>query len=378
MLVFAFDSFKGSLSSLQAGEAAAKAAKEVMPESINKIVPVADGGEGTVEAIVSALNGDIITARATAPLGNKIEASYGVCGDTAVIEMAAASGLTLVAEENRNPWLTTSFGTGELIHDAIKRGCRKFLIGIGGSATNDGGTGMLRALGYRFLDKEGNEISGTGGETGKIAETDFTGILPELKDCSFTVACDVSNPLTGKNGASHVFAPQKGATPEMVEKLDAGLSSFARIIAGTTGKDLSAYPGAGAAGGLGFAFISFLNARLAPGIEMVLDAVKFDSILEKASKEKSVVFTGEGRLDRQTCMGKAPYGILKRALKYGIPVIALGGSIEPGAEASLLNAGFTKVRSITPEGMPLSEAMKPEIAAKNIKTMIRQLLTNSN
>ncbi|MDE6395998.1 MAG: glycerate kinase [Muribaculaceae bacterium] len=368
--VLASDAFKGSLSSLEVGEAAARAVEAVMPGMRYEVVPVADGGEGTVEAVVSALNGEFVTARVTGPLGEPVDAVYGVCGDTAVIEMAAASGLPLVPAERRNPWLTTSYGTGELIRDALGRGCRKFLVGIGGSATNDAGIGMLTALGFRFLDKDGNEVGPGGGEAGRIATIDETGVAPALRESRFTVACDVTNPLTGPNGASHVFGPQKGADPEMVGKLDEGLAAFARIVAQTKGIDLSERPGAGAAGGLGFAFLAFLGARLEPGIEMVLNAVGFDRSLEDAV----LVVTGEGRLDSQTCMGKTPYGVLKRALAHGVPTVAIGGAVVPDAVPALMEAGFSAVFPIVAGPVELSEALRPEVAAANVERTVGQIL----
>ena len=369
-IILASDSFKGSLTSLEVGRAAARAVKAVMPEMGCEIVPVADGGEGTVEAVVSALKGEFVTARVTGPLGEPVEAVYGVCGDTAVIEMAAASGLPLVPTERRNPWLTTSFGTGELIRDALGRGCRRFLVGIGGSATNDAGVGMLMALGFRFYDADGREVGRGGGEVGRIVAVDESGIVPSLKESEFIVACDVTNPLTGLNGASHVFGPQKGADPAMVDKLDACLEEFARVIAGAKGNDFSTRPGAGAAGGLGFAFLAFLGARLEPGIEMVLNAVGFDKTLE----DGFLVVTGEGRLDSQTCMGKTPYGVLKRALARGIPTVAIGGAIVPDAVPALIEAGFSAVFPIVAGPVELSEALKPEVAAANVERTVGQIL----
>ncbi|MBD5357040.1 MAG: glycerate kinase [Bacteroides sp.] len=369
-IVVASDSFKGSLSSLQVGEAAAKSISSVLPEYHVEVVPVADGGEGTVEAIVSALKGKYVRVTVTGPLGNPVESVYGMCGSIAVIEMSAASGLTLVPPDKRNPWVMTSYGTGELIRDAVINGCRKFIIGIGGSATNDGGIGMLQALGFRFFDAKGNTIGRGGSEAGRVAAIDTSCVLPELEKCSFRVACDVTNPLTGNNGASYIFGPQKGADPEMIEKLDKGLESFSRVVADTCGEDFSIYPGAGGAGGLGFAFLAFLGAKLESGIEMVLDTVSFDSKLERAT----LVITGEGRLDYQTCMGKTPYGVLQHAKRQGIPVIAIGGAVVPEAMESLMEAGFSSVFPIVSGPISINEALKPEIATFNVERTVAQIL----
>lgn len=372
-IIIASDSFKGSLSSLEAGNAAAGGIKSVLPSADVEVIPVADGGEGTVEAVVRGLGGKTVSVTVTGPSGSPAEAVYGLCGGTAVIEMASASGLLLVPEGCRDPWSATSYGTGELIRDALLRGCRRILAGIGGSATNDGGIGMLRALGYRFLDRNGMETGFGGGDAAEVREIDASGVLPELKEAEFIVACDVSNPLTGPNGASRVFGPQKGAGPAMAEALDAGLASFARLVAGTTGEDLSDFPGAGAAGGLGFAFLAFLGARLGSGIGMVLDAVGFDRRIEDAS----LVITGEGRLDRQTCMGKAPYGVLQRSKAKGIPVAAIGGTVDPDAVSVLRAAGFSAVIPVTEASMDLHEAMRPEVAARNIARAMGLVLRES-
>lgn len=373
-IVLAFDSFKGSLTSMEVGEAAARGVKKASPDTQTVVVPVADGGEGTVEAVVGATGGEIVTARVTDPLGNKIDATYGISGDTAVIEMAAASGLPLVPEDKRNPWLTTSYGTGELIRDAINRGCRKFLIGIGGSATNDAGTGMLRALGFRFLDRDGKETGEGGGEVAKIVEVDRSHVMPQLAECHFTVACDVTNPLTGPQGSSHIFGPQKGADPDMVEALDAALRSFAEVVTKFGGRDLSDYPGSGAAGGLGFAFIAFLGATLQPGVEMVLNAIGFDRYLDGAT----LVFTGEGRLDSQTPMGKTPAGVLRHARNQGIDVIGVGGSLQVQAVQTLEETGFAAVFPILPAPMTLDEALRPDVAAANVGRTVEQIIRTLN
>lgn len=368
--VIAADSFKGSLSSLEVGQAAERGIKAVLPSACVHIVPVADGGEGTVEAIVTGMGGSLVACTVQDPLGEPVIASYGLCGDTAVIEMAAASGLTLIAPEKRNPWLTSTYGTGQLICDALKRGCRRFLIGLGGSATNDGGTGMLRALGFRFLDSEGYPVGDGGGEVGNIISVDASEVMPELSDATFTVACDVTNPLTGPEGASHVYGPQKGAEPEMVIDLDKALQHFAEVTGDFCGKDFSNFPGAGAAGGMGFAFLAYLHGQLRPGIEMVLDAVGFDEKI----KDASLVITGEGRLDSQTCMGKAPYGVLRRAAVRHIPVIAIGGAVVSEAVPALIEAGFTAVFPVVAGPVSLPEAMRPEIAMDNIRRTVSQIV----
>jgi glycerate kinase len=326
---------------------------------------VADGGEGTMEAIVRSLNGKIIETTVSDPIGRRVIARYGIIdnGQTAVIEMAEASGLTLLKPEERNPMLTTTFGTGELIADAIGRGCRKILIGIGGSATNDGGTGMLSALGFRFLDKERKTLKGCGGTLAEIVSIDESQAMSELKDCEFVVACDVTAPLYGPNGAAHVFAPQKGADEEMVEKLDKGLMNFAESIRKFNGKDVTGIPGGGAAGGMGAGMCALLNARLERGIDMVLDAIRFDDIITGSS----LVVTGEGKIDRQTIMGKAPSGILRRASAQGIPVIAIGGEIDWCDE--LQESGFAEILSINTNGMPTKKAMQRSIAYENVKRM---------
>lgn len=370
IFVVASDSFKGSLSSMDVGLAAADGIKDVLPSVEVIIVPVADGGEGTVDAIVAGTDGKEVECTVRGPLGEPVTAVYGICNDTAVIEMAAASGLTLIAAERRNPWLTSSYGTGELIRDALRRGCRRFLIGLGGSATNDGGTGMLSALGFRFLDSDGKPVGDGGGEAGRIVAVDASGVMPELAEATFTVACDVTNPLTGADGASHVYGPQKGADSEMVFALDHALDNFAKVTARFCGQDYSGVPGCGAAGGMGFAFLAFLHGHLRPGIEMVLDAVGFDDKI----KDATLVITGEGRLDSQTCMGKAPYGVLHRAAACRIPVIAIGGAVVPAAVPALIEAGFTAVFPVVAGPVALSEAMCPDVAVGNIRRTVRQII----
>lgn len=369
-IIIASDSFKGCLSSREVGEAAAQGVKCTIPDATVEIIPVADGGEGTMETLGKALNGRMTSALVTDPLGRKITAGYYISGQTAILEMAAASGLTLISAKKRNPLLTTSYGTGELIRDALMKGCRNFLIGIGGSATNDAGVGMLMALGFRFLDAEGNPVGLGGAEVGRIRSIDSSKALPQLKDASFIVACDVCNPLAGADGASRIFGPQKGADAETVRTLDAYLSSFAEVTHKIMGFDFSSRPGAGAAGGMGFAFLSFLGAELKPGVELILDALEFDRKIEDAS----LVITGEGRLDRQTCLGKTPFGVLNRCKLLDIPVVAIAGAVETAALPSLMKAGFSGVYPVTPAGMPLSEAMIPTVASKNIKKAVAKII----
>ena len=368
-VVIACDSFKGCLTSREAGEAAAEGVRLAMPEAETIVVPVADGGEGTVEAIADALGGRIVNVSVDGPLGAPTEAYYAISRETAVIEVAAACGLTLVDESGRNPMIATTYGVGQLIRDAILSGCRRFLIGLGGSATNDAGVGMLRALGWRFFDSDGLEIGRYAGEVGRISRIDTSMVMPELAECQFTVACDVKNPLVGPLGASHVFGPQKGATPAMADALDQALASFARLASDMYGKDLSSVPGAGAAGGLGFAFLTFLDGSLRPGIDMVLDTLRFDDHIADAD----LVITGEGRLDLQTLMGKTPAGILRKCRTKDIPIIAIGGSIAENATQALIARGFTAVFSIQAAPISLPEALRGDTAAANITRTVSQI-----
>jgi glycerate kinase len=372
-IVVASDSFKGSLSSLEVADAAAKAINECMPGCRVEKVEVADGGEGTMEALHRTLGGVKVAVEVCDPLGRAITASYVKLADgvTAVLEMAVASGLPLLAPQERNPMKTSTYGTGQLIADALRKGCRKFLIGIGGSATNDAGMGMLEALGVRFLDVEGNLLHGSGESLEKVADIDLSGVCAGLAESEFIIACDVDAPLYGPKGAACVFAPQKGADAEMVAMLNDGLEHFSSVVKRVTGKDVSDIPGAGAAGGLGGGFVAFLPARLERGIEMVLDAISFDERIRGAS----LIITGEGRVDFQTLTGKTPYGILKRARRQGIPVVAIGGSVALG-EKEASEAGFAGVYAVTPSDMPLEEAMKPETAVRNIYDTVKNILNH--
>lgn len=371
-IVVASDSFKGSLTSLQVAQNVERAVCEVYPLCDVVKVNVADGGEGTMDALQQTLGGRKVTLSVSDPLGRPVHASYVILEDgvTAVLEMSAASGLPLLAPQDRNPLKTSTLGTGELICDALAKGCRRFLVGIGGSATNDAGMGMLHALGYRFLDAGGAELPPVGGSMINVASIDMSSRHPVLDDAKFIVACDVKAPLYGPEGAAYVFAPQKGADKDMVEVLDQGLRHFASVSSGITGYDCSLMEGSGAAGGLGYAFRQFLGARLERGVEMVLDAIHFDEIIAGAD----LVITGEGRVDSQTLTGKTPFGVAQHALRQGIPVVTIGGSVAIDASQAQ-QAGFKDALQVTPVGMPLQEAMKPEVAAENVYQTIKTFLT---
>lgn len=370
-IVIASDSFKGSLTSVEVAQSATKGILEVYPDCEVTQMNVADGGEGTVDAVVDTLQGEKITISVSNPIGKPVDATYGIAGDTAIIEMAAASGLPLLAAEERNPWVTSTYGTGEMILDAIARGCSKFLVGIGGSATNDAGTGMLQALGFRFFDNNGNLIENCcGGILGEIASIDDTQVPEAIKNAQFTVACDVDTPFCGPIGAAYVFAPQKGASPEMVQQLDEGMASFAKVIEAKYGIDIVPMAGAGAAGGMGGGFRAFLNATLKKGIDMVLDAIGFDNIISGAD----LVVTGEGKVDFQTAKGKTAAGVLARAKAQGIPVVAIGGCVEMCD--SLSEMGFAGIYPILEEKVPLELAMQRDFASQNVtNTLIRILKT---
>lgn len=330
-IVIAPDSFKESLSALEAASAIEAGFREIFPDAQYVKVPVADGGEGTVEAMIAATDGRLVKLPATGPLGRPVEAFYGLTGDesTAVIEMAAASGLELVAPAERDPLSATSRGTGELIRAALDAGARRFILGVGGSATNDGGAGMLQALGVGLLDAQGEQLAPGGGALARLARIDLSRIDPRIADCVFEVACDVSNPLVGPKGASAVFGPQKGATPEMVRQLDANLRHYAGVIARDLEQDVAEVPGAGAGGGIAAAMLVFLKGRLRPGSEIVADAVGLD---EKVA-DTDLVVTGEGRIDGQTVNGKTPIGVARVAGRHGKPVIAIGGCLANDASA---------------------------------------------
>lgn len=370
--MIASDSFKESLSSASIAEAAETGIKRLYPDTEISKFSVSDGGEGLTESIVSALGGQYVNMTVSDPLGRSINAVYGICSGTAVIEMAAASGLPLVAPQERNPMHTTTFGTGELIADAINRGCRKILLGMGGSATCDGGTGMLEALGWRFLDKNGNALHGIGGNLAAIATIDDSGVPDAVKETEFTVACDVRNPFSGPQGASYIFSPQKGANPQEVEQLDRGLTNFAAIIAGKYGTDITSMEGAGAAGGLGGACKAFLNATLKRGIEMVLDAINIDDAISDAD----LVITGEGKVDSQTPSGKTAAGVLGRCQKHGVPCVAIGGMVAMCDE--LLHAGFAGIFPILSRPCTLQEAMDESTAFENVARTALQIVSLFN
>lgn len=353
-VIIAVDSFKGSLSSRHAGEAITAGIHKVYPEATTTIVPMADGGEGTVEALVQAFKGKIRSTRVTSPLGESVEGLFGELSDsTIVLEMAAASGLPLVPPKKRNPLVTTSRGTGELILKALDLGARNIILGIGGSATNDGGAGMAQALGVQLFDEVGKELEAGGGALGRLAKIDLYKLDPRLKDTNITVICDVNNPLCGSRGASEVFGPQKGATPEMVQILDLNLEHYAHKIKEQLGLDVKDIPGAGAAGGVGASLLAFTKAKMKTGIETILDMVQFDQMLSKAD----LVITGEGRIDAQSLYGKVPMGIVQRAVKQAKPVLAIVGSIGPEAEV-LYKHGLTSIVSIANGPITLEESME--------------------
>lgn len=373
-IVVASDSFKGSLTSLQVADSAERGVHEVYSDCEVVKVNVADGGEGTMEALRQTLGGKVVMLSVSDPLGRMVSAPYVILEDgiTAVLEMSAASGLTLLESGERNPLKTSTYGTGQLIADALSKGCRKFLVGIGGSATNDAGMGMMRALGCRFLDGDGKELDGTGASLIKVEDIDVSCVAEGLNESEFIVACDVDSPLYGPKGAAFVFSPQKGADPDMVVELDRGLEHFVSVVKSVTGRDIAGIPGAGAAGGLGGGFLAFTNARLERGVEMVLDAIGFDVIISSAD----LVITGEGRVDFQTLTGKTPYGVLKRARKQNIPVIVIGGSVAL-SEEEVLKAGFAGAYAVTPAGMPLEEAMKADVASHNVTSAVASILKKS-
>jgi glycerate kinase len=368
-IVVAVDSFKGCLSSGAIGKAVESGIKTVVSSCDVVQVPIADGGEGVLDILMPVANGRTVTVCAHGPLMEPVNARYGISGDgkTGLIEMATVSGLPLVPVAQRNPMETTSVGTGELIKDALEKGCRDFIIGIGGSATNDAGLGMLQALGFRFLDNTGAELGVGGKIMQEVAGIDTGHAHPALKDSRFTIACDVRNPFCGEQGAAYVFARQKGAGDEMIRTLDEGMRSLAKVILKTTGKDIVNVPGAGAAGGIGGGFIAFLNATLKPGIQLLLDYQDFDRKIEGAD----LIITGEGRIDRQSVMGKTPWGVLQAAKKQQVPVIVIAGGIEDVTEIN--QAGFQGVFSIAPGPVSLEKAMEPKFAEENIKRLVTQI-----
>ena len=352
--LFASDSFKGTLSSRRTAELLTRAAQEIFPGCECRCLEDADGGEGTTEAVLSAAGGRRMEAVVCGPLWERRKACYAALdGRRAVMEMAAASGLPLVPAELRDPRNTTSYGTGELIRDALDKGFRDLSIAIGGSATNDGGIGCMRALGVRFLDGDGNELSGCGGDLIKIRSIDRSGLDPRLRDTHVTVMCDVTNPLCGENGATRTFGKQKGGTPEILDELEAGMENYRELLRREFGIDMDEEPGAGAAGGLGAALLSFLRAELRSGIETVLDLIEFDKKLEGVS----LVVTGEGRADWQSAFGKVMQGVGRRCLRQGVPAVAIVGSMGDGAE-QIFDYGIESMITTVNGVMPLEEALE--------------------
>lgn len=369
-VVVAIDSFKGSMSSLEAGEAISNGIKKAHKDAEVEIRPLADGGEGTVEALSIGMGGRLVNVDVTGPVGRKVSAVYGIVDSskTAIIEMSQAAGITLVSGNEKNPLYTTTFGVGELIKDAINKGCRHFVVGIGGSATNDCGIGMLQALGYEFLDKEGNQVGFGASGVRDIVSIRDENVIKELSECYFRVACDVNNPLCGELGCSAIYGPQKGATKEMVADMDGWLKNYSKIVKEKYPEADCEYPGTGAAGGLGYAFFNFTNSKLESGIKIVLDETK----LEEYVKDADIVVTGEGRLDHQTVMGKAPVGVANIAKKYNKKVIAFSGSVTEDAGVCNehgIDAFFPILRRI----VTLEEAMQTDTAKQNLTDTAEQV-----
>src|ERR1700737_2379458 len=372
-IVIAPNAFKGSLSAQDAAGAIAEGVRAVALDAELVLLPIAEGGDGTVDAMVAATNGEHRTLRVRGPLGDPVDAGYGLIGQrsTAVIEMAKAAGLALLPPDKRDPRVTTTYGVGELLQHAYDAGARHFIVGIGGSATNDGGAGMAQALGYHLLDDQGHELPPGGLALKRLARIHVGGVHSNWKEAEVDVACDVTNPLTGPSGASAVYGPQKGATPEMVAELDAALKHFAEIIRRDLGVDVEQLPGAGAAGGLGAGLVAFTGARLRPGAEMVMEGLRLGERLAGAQ----LVITGEGRLDSQTArFGKGPAAVARHARQAGIPVVAIGGSIGDEAELRLL---FDGLEAAVVEPCTLDEAIaqaRPLLVAASTRLM-RLLLT---
>ena len=365
-ILVAIDSLKGSLSSLEAGLAIKEALEEFCDVAVK---PVADGGEGSVEAMADALDAKFIDTIVKNPLGTEILARYALKDDLAILEMSSASGLTLINPDERNPMKTSTFGFGQMIKDAISKGARKFIIGIGGSATNDAGIGMLSALGFKFYDKNGALLEGKGEDLAQICDFSDDEALKELKECEFLVACDVDNPLYGQKGAAYVYAPQKGANGRMVKQLDDGLKHFAGLVKEKNGTKFHTQKGAGAAGGLGFAFVAFLGAKLRPGIEIITQTIALEDEIKKAD----LIITGEGRMDFQSSMGKTPTGVAKLAKRHHKPVIALAGSVQRCAK-DCHKHGIDAYFCILNEPMSLEEAMRKDNAIRNLKMTAEQVI----
>lgn len=370
-IAVAVDSLKGSLNSMQAGNAVLEGICRVYPEAEVWVRPLADGGEGTVDALVCGMGGREENITVTGPLRQPVECSYGIIEKTgtAVIEMSGAAGITLVPEKERNPLHTTTYGVGEVIRDAISKGCKRFIVGIGGSATNDGGAGMLQALGYGFFNDKGEQIPPGAEGLSELRTITDSEVLPELKECEFHIACDVTNPLCGEQGCSTVFGPQKGADPSMIKSMDRWLGDYADLAGRTYCKADPKQPGTGAAGGLGFAFLTFTNAVLKSGIKIVLEETQMEQYIRKAD----LVITGEGRLDGQTAMGKAPVGVAELAKKYNKPVIAFAGCVTEGA-AECNGCGIDAFFPILREPTDIEQAMDPAYAKENMAAAVEQVM----
>lgn len=359
-ILIAPDSFKNALSAMKVGASLREGLHRAMPGAKIRVVPMADGGEGTVESVIDATGGRLVKVKVHDPLMREIEADFGITGDgdTAIIEMASASGIQLIRPDERDPWITSTYGTGELIRKALDEGCRTILLGIGGSATNDCGTGMAMALGVNFIDREGNPLKHGGGALGEVRDIDLTGLDKRIRKTRILVACDVSNPLTGPSGASLVYGPQKGADESMVRMLDSNLSVFAGLIHKQLGKDVDKVRGSGAAGGLGAGLIAFLNGKLVQGVPAIAERIG----LEESVKWADLVITGEGSIDFQTQFGKTPFGVAQIAKKHNKPVIAVAGTVGDGAEV-LYSKGFNAIISIMDRPTTLEEAIRqtPEL-----------------
>lgn len=369
-IVVAVDSLKGSLTSIQAAQAIENGIKRVDGEAEVVIKPLADGGEGTVDALVDGMGGNMEFIKVTGPAEKQVLAKYGIIKETntAIMEMSQAAGITQVTEKERNPLYTTTYGVGQMIVDAVHKGCRRFIMGIGGSATNDGGVGMLQALGYDFLDKDGNQIKHGAIGLKDLVQIKDDKVIPELKDCEFHIACDVTNPLCGEEGCSAIFGPQKGATEQMVKDMDQWLACYAKIAKQSFTKADPDKPGTGAAGGLGFAFLTFTNATLKSGVDLILNETK----LEEEIKDADIVITGEGCLDAQTAMGKAPIGVAKLAKKYGKLVLGFSGAVTKGATACN-EAGIDAYFPIVRSAVSLEDAMKKKNAQENLTDTVEQV-----
>ena len=367
-IVIAMDSFKGSISSLEAASAVREGILRACPDARIHILPLADGGEGTVDALMTALDGELITVEVSGPLGSPVSAVYGMKDDMAVMEMAAAAGLPLVPPALRDGVTASTFGVGEMIAHALDAGCRRFIMGIGGSATTDGGMGMLQALGFSFLDAEGREVGRGARSLPSVASIRAENVLPALKDAEFLIACDVNNPLCGPRGAAHVYGPQKGIPSDRIEDVDHAMAHYAAICAAFSGKDCSSHPGAGAAGGLGFAFLTFLNASLRSGVDLVLDTIGLDALLEHAD----IAVTGEGRIDAQTAMGKGPGGVARRAKAHGCRVVAFAGAVTPDAR-SVNEHGIDAFFPIARGPISLEEALDKDCAHRSLSDTAEQV-----